>query len=1493
MPPPSQVILRALGLNLSPNQLSVPEGSMVEASNVVIRRDDVVQPRRGFKIYGNEFGISTDVLKVISDYKDRLIRHYQSTLQFDDGSGEFTSFTGTLVEAQAGLRTKFSEMNGNLYMTSADGIKKISVASASDLSSTTAITNSGIPKALDTLARIQVISGSQDDLLPQDSTVAYRVVWGTKDASENLLLGAPSARSVVSNPMTPLIAGDLNKLLATLDVVGTAATGTLSDTNYVSTIGLAGIRALPSVSSLSWSSGEVTVTFATDHSLNLGDDLQITGATPSGYNGLFTVSSIVSSTVIKYLLTSNPGAYVSGAIAYNPYQTSASDVRTKLIALTAKIDADIFAALPTPISGITWSSGIATVTYPAVHGLLVGDKIEITAANPSGYNGKFEITAVPSTTTISFALATDPGTYVGSAQSKQIKYSYLTEPVEQTDPATHNQLVSLQDYLLDVIELLQSESTTVIAANEQTLYVTPLAITTTAKVFLEITVPEGITDDYFYQIYRTAIFPAEGNGSLDLVTAGDEMRLVYEAYPSSATAGTVDIVEDIVTDEFRQFNTNLYTNEATGDGILQANDPPPFAKDINIFKNVLFYANTRTRHKLFPFQLLGVQSIIADYDPSDLPRITISDGTDTATFKFRLGVQEITTIKFVTIPANGEYFTLNGANDYDKYYVWYDVDGSGVDPAVAGRTAIKVRIDALDTMDKVALKTQAILLGYETDFHITRVTDTLTITNTFEGYATDADDGTLNAKVTITVTTQGVGENVANKEILLSNVDSPAQAIDETARSFTRIVNRQTSSTPVYFYYVSSDTTAPGQINVEARSIDDTNFYIVANSDVVGESFSPDISPTNDITSNSLANPTVITSTAHGLSTGDQVVISGSNSTPSIDGVFTVTVLTVNTFSIPVNVTVAGTQGAFVNVDDAVVSDNETKGNRVYFSKIQQPEAVPLVNFIDVGPQDEEILRIVPLRDSLFVFKSRGTYRISGETSPFVLALFDGSTNLLAPDSIGIIDNQIFGWFDQGIQTVTESGVELKSRPIDTEILPRASTEYPDFSTATWGVGYHEDNAYYVFTVNQKTDELANICFRYDTLSETWTTYDKAANCGFIGRDGKMYLGPIDVNFMEQERKTFTRLDFADREIDDTINSGALVGNVLQLPSVAGLEIGDVLLQTQVLTVYTYNRLLEKLDIDPSSVLSTNYLSTLQISAGANLRDAIEALADKLDTDLGGTTYADAVASISGTASAAAGSQTVFTDAAHGLKVGRFITISGHSESAVNGTHEVVAVTVNTFTIDVASTVADPSISYATNDNTFDDIGGCFNIIVGLLNVDTQVDFSNYAEIENDTEFELVILDINVTTKKITLSDAVDLVIGAITFFKSYECSVGYSRVTFNDPLRLKHVSEATAMLESKAFTLATLGFSSDLYPSLEEVEFEGDGSGIFGSNTFGASQFGGASNGAPLRTIIPRNHQRCRYINVRFEHSVAREGFFLLGITLSGTVGPSIRAYR
>ena len=79
------------------------------------------------------------------------------------------------------------------------------------------------------------------------------------------------------------------------------------------------------------------------------------------------------------------------------------------------------------------------------------------------------------------------------------------------------------------------------------------------------------------------------------------------------------------------------------------------------------------------------------------------------------------------------------------------------------------------------------------------------------------------------------------------------------------------------------------------------------------------------ITSNSIANPSVVTTTApHGLTTGDIVLISGvSTSSPTINGQRTVTVISTTTFSVTVNVTVAGTGGSFVKA-------NSTGGGAAY-----------------------------------------------------------------------------------------------------------------------------------------------------------------------------------------------------------------------------------------------------------------------------------------------------------------------------------------------------------------------------------------------------------------------------------------------------------------------------------------------------------------------------------------------------------------------------------
>jgi len=72
------------------------------------------------------------------------------------------------------------------------------------------------------------------------------------------------------------------------------------------------------------------------------------------------------------------------------------------------------------------------------------------------------------------------------------------------------------------------------------------------------------------------------------------------------------------------------------------------------------------------------------------------------------------------------------------------------------------------------------------------------------------------------------------------------------------------------------------------------------------------------ITSNSVANPTVVTTTVpHGLTSGDIILVSGANSTPTINGSRTVTVTSTTTFTIPVNVTSGGSAGTFVRANSS------------------------------------------------------------------------------------------------------------------------------------------------------------------------------------------------------------------------------------------------------------------------------------------------------------------------------------------------------------------------------------------------------------------------------------------------------------------------------------------------------------------------------------------------------------------------------------------------
>lgn len=1149
--------LKAKGLSTLSNPLSaVQDGSLAESINVVIDRNEVIEPRRGFAKYGDTFGDGTDRTKQILNYKDVILRHVLSTLQYDSNAeGTFVDFAGsTTSEIKPGLRIKSIEANGNLYFTTINGVKKLSAKSANDFS-TIAIQDAGGTKALDVTG---LPNYTNSGFLEANSKVAYRIIWGYKDNNDNLILGSPSARAVVSNVST----------------------------------------------------------------------------------------------------------------------------------------------------------------------------------------------------------------------------------------------------------------------------------TNSCFVDLEFAIPNEIqTTNYFYQIYRTGITTGEITPSIQEATdPGDEMYLVIEDNVTAAEllAGKVNVV-DITPEDFRKNGTLLYSNPNSGDGIESANEKPPFAQDIALYKNYTFYANTSTVQRL-NFAFLSVIDFV-----SNVTNFVVRDGTSTNTYLFQGSMESYTadftggaTVDFYNAaPGTAKYFTLQSANDSVKYCVWYSQSADDQEPALAGYLNIKTEILVADTLSDVINKTAAAILDGTNEFNLSRAADILTIDCANNGYVTNAPTETISGTFAISKNGAGTGENAAAKKIFLPRVPTgtengptTSQQLEQVATSLVNVLNEEDSI--VYAYYASGFNDVPGAILLEQQDTTGPVFWLTSNE---GQEFNPTLPA------------------------------SGS----------------------------------------AQSSTNEIAPNRVYYSKLQQPEAVPLGNYLDVGPKDREIKRIIALRDSLFIFKEDGIYRLSGDVAPFTVAPFDFSTQVLAPDTAVVLNNQIYALSTQGVCQVTDTGVQIISRPIENQLL--RIFQFPNFKTASFGVSYESDRSLLLFVPTTETDVVATQAFRYNTFTSSWTKWDKTQTCGLVNfADDKLYMGAGDTNFIEKERKTLTRTDHADREYTLQILLNGVQNDTILLNSIGQAQIGDVLIQTQYLTGAQFDQMLDKLDRD-IGVTDQDYLAQLAYIPGQNMRSKLQDLSLKLDADPGValSTFNAAIAdySYSIASTAPSGSNTVITTTVpHAIKVDRYVTLTGTS-NGINGTYKVNAVTSTTMTIARVS-IGSTTGTVQTAINDFRDMQSCFNIMVTMLNLDGAVFYTNYPLSSGIIEFEVVILALDKVNNIVTVKSSQGFQFGDIVVYKAIQTTVVWNPIYFQDPSLTKQVREGTMIFENSNFSKVTISYGTDLSPAFSPIIFEGPGLSVgdFGYFAFGTINWGGVSAPVPLRTYIPLEKQRCRFMNVKFQHKVALEKFAIYGLSL--TFRPiSNRGYR
>lgn len=244
---------------------------------------------------------------------------------------------------------------------------------------------------------------------------------------------------------------------------------------------------------------------------------------------------------------------------------------------------------------------------------------------------------------------------------------------------------------------------------------------------------------------------------------------------------------------------------------------------------------------------------------------------------------------------------------------------------------------------------------------------------------------------------------------------------------------------------------------------------------------------------------------------------------------------------------------------DLAESSADGAGNRLYFSKPGQPEAVPAVNFLEVGPTGSNILRVVPLSNQLYVLTDAGLYRVVGtDFTNFSVDPVDLTVICAAPQTACTLDGSLYFLTNQGAVEVTDGAVAYVSADIDSDLRQTlASLLYrPDTGTSplalyAFAVAHPVDHRVLFWLPGSTSATSCKYAYVYDRRAKAWTRWwrgntfvtAETHSCGCYSQTGPtavgMTLGTAATAFdawFYVERRALTNFDFVDQ-----LNAGTAI----------------------------------------------------------------------------------------------------------------------------------------------------------------------------------------------------------------------------------------------------------------------------------------------------------------------------------------------------------------
>ena len=1214
-----KIVLKASGLYTYPNDLSmVPPGSMLVADNVVIDREGIVEPRRGFSLVPGGFGSNNTYLaNQLVPFGSYVLAHYGPSGAPNKMAfyADTVSITGTVTSGSNTISNIVS--TANLYVNQLVTQEAETIQFNGDVESgSTSIFNvTGIGEDIGLI--VGYLVGGYG--IPVNTTITSISGTGPYTVGISNPATATQTSCLLTTSNSNLLSFPANTVITSVGSNSITVNNNATETSRAQTF-------LPSAVTVA-SPGIITIT---NHGFTNGQsiDFTTTGTLPGG----------ISASVEYFAYPLDP----------NTFNISTTDDGLNLVAFTNQ------------------GTGTHTVTQRAF----------INCYGWIDFDGNIY---QPNNTTKMRNLLTSGNLYVTTSQGIQ-KLDTITDQFVQAgvpdgldgtallDPAPTGFMPANTQVAYRIVWGYTDANNNLILGvpSQRIIVINPANSTTSKNVDITATIPAGITVDYFYQAYRSG-FSADANSE-----PNDELALIYEANPSAAdlTNGYVSFTDE--TPDSLRTGASLYTNPSQ-QGITQENNAPPFATDITFFKGSTFYSNTATKQNI-EISLLaasGQYSILGDttsgnttlqnFNSNITASSTINNGLLTgisSTTNLAVGQQINSTISFTGNITSGST-SITSASPTTYLAVGESISGTGIPTGTtitnitgttltistaatsttsgasltasiltAGTTIVSIPSSTSVTLSNPALATVASAnytmnisgiyvgqiisgTGIPTGTYITEVYDYFTTTGNIP--ASTSSNPNLITSVADIASWQ-VGQPISGTGIPSNTFISSIDFINSTLTlsknctgsgttnaTLTAGNGAQISAAATSSNSQTTVTVQNGSLGIQVGdtiTIAGTTFTGGNTENIPGKVFKiySQGSPAQNINDTALSLIRVINQTTSPTPTFYAYYLSASNTLPG-QILLQERIFGGGVFYLTASSTRAGAafSPALPTSGTKVASTNDVFKNGLYYSKTQQPEAVPSLNFVQVGSSNSAILRCIPLRDTLFILKDEGIYRLTGtDPTNFSVDLFDSTTKIKSAETAVSLNNVIYMLSEYGVVSVSDTGVTVVSRAIEDKMLTLFE-QGTKSSTLSFGISYETERKYIMFCITNSTDTTPTQAFVYNTFTNTWTRWVLSQSSGIIHPSKDLILlgnvnnvVNVNGNTINEERKLRTYTDFVDLTFD--VNLTAVNGANLTVDDASQISAGNVMWQSEgryslVLSVDTTNNIVTVKDILSSWVL--------------------------------------------------------------------------------------------------------------------------------------------------------------------------------------------------------------------------------------------------------------------------------------------------------------------